>query len=324
MSLKRKIYLRMKNVPAISKLTKIAVNFNLLVFHFPERRRVLHPGNEDRNITYYIIRPRGETEGLLSSYYHVMHQMYYAECNKYIPYVDFKSDSCQYFVDYQVNGTYNAWEYFFQQPNHFDKIYLSRKRNVILQGWTFHKSDFSDREIPKAWKRFFIDSLCPVQPYIQNLVQEKYDLLFPSRNGVLGVFVRGTDYVALHPKGHPVQPSVEQIMDRIDLFKQKYRIEKIYVVTEDFDIFSKIKNKYGESVFSADDNFVFDYEKSDYVATAFHNDAFERGRDYLIRLLLLTRCDYLISSIASGSNFARDYKQDEYIDSYIFDLGLYD
>ena len=100
-------------------------------------------------------------------------------------------------------------------------------------------------------------------------------------------------------------------------------IKKIYVVTEDYEIYLQIQNRYGSMVFSADDNFVKEYNQKDYLESSLDGNAYTRGRDYLVRLILLGRCDYLISSLASGSEFVLDYKKDEYKDRYLFDLGLY-
>ena len=56
------------------------------------------------------------------------------------------------------------------------------------------------------------------------------------------MFLRGTDYVSLRPKGHHVQPTVEQLCDKIDDFLKLHVIKKIYVVTEDYEIYLQIQN----------------------------------------------------------------------------------
>ena len=137
------------------------------------------------------------------------------------------------------------------------------------------------------------------------------------------MFLRGTDYVSLRPKGHHVQPTVEQLCNKIDDFLKLHVIKKIYVVTEDYEIYLQIQNRYDSMVFSADDNFVKEYNQKDYLESSLDGNAYTRGRDYLVRLILLGRCDYLILSLASGSEFVLDYKKDEYKDRYLFDLGLY-
>lgn len=167
---------------------------------------------------------------------------------------------------------------------------------------------------------------CEVQPYIVTLAEQLGGVLFGTQGQeALGVFIRGTDYVHLRPEGHPVQPTVEQLMNKIDAFLSSYKVSKIYVVTEDYGIFQKLKDRYGSMVFSADDNFAYEYDEKTggYVESTFNNDPYERGKSYLLRLLLLLKCEYLITSRATGSDFVLDYKQSEFKAQYIFDLGVY-
>lgn len=325
MNPKRKIYLMMKNVPGLSALTNIAMKLNLMLFHFDERKQRKHYGSEDPEKTYYVIRSRGRQEGLLSTYYYVMNEMKYAVDKGYVPVVDFSTDLCQYHIDALIDGTNNAWEYYFKQPLKLKEAKLNQKKNVVLNGWTFGK--ISRDHVDDEWKRKFFDEMCPIKANVQELADEKYQKLFATYDmgggGILGVFLRGTDYVSLRPKGHHVQPTVEQLCDKIDDFLKLHVIKKIYVVTEDYEIYLQIQNRYGSMVFSADDNFVKEYNQKDYLESSLEGDAYTRGRDYLVRLILLGRCDYLISSLASGSEFVLDYKKDEYKDRYLFDLGLY-
>lgn len=50
---------------------------------------------------------------------------------------------------------------------------------------------------------------------------------------VLGVLCRGTDYVSLRPYNHPVQPSVPNMLQKADEMLRYYKLEYIYLVTED-------------------------------------------------------------------------------------------
>lgn len=324
LKIKRKFYLAVQKNPLTKNLTSVLIKVNCVLFHWDERRIELHNGLEEPSKTYYVIRSRGRQEGLLSTYYYVLKAMNYAYNMGYIPVVDFSTDLCQYHVHYPVNSTNNAWEYYFRQPISLNAFNQEDKCNVILSGWSFGSKE-NDSIIDEDWKRNFFDKICPIQPYIMDAAQKKYEELFNvSRGGVLGVFCRGTDHVNLKPKGHNVQPTVAMLLQKIESFLKDYDIDKIYVVTEDYSIYSAIRNHYGECVFSADDNFVRDYDKGDYLESSLKNDAYIRGRNYLIRLILLTRCDYLITSLASGSKFAMDLKTDKYKAQYVFDLGRYE
>ena len=49
-----------------------------------------------------------------------------------------------------------------------------------------------------------------------------------------------------------------------------------------------------------------------------------RGQRYLVKMILLSKCKYLISSITQGSKFSYALNGGKYLDEYIFNLGLYD
>ncbi len=327
MNIKRKIFLWLKDVPALSTVLNIAIRLNYILFHWSEREQTVTNSNGKSDKTYYVIRPRGRTEGLLSTYYYVMDEMSYAEQNGYIPIVDFDSNLCQYHVGYPVEGTHNAWEYFFEQPSleKIDGIILQGDyKAVILSGWNFKKKNYPLLDV--ALKDEFMHEKCRVQPHILSQAEKLGNEFFGvDEQKTLGVFIRGTDYVRLQPKGHPIQPTVDQLITKIDLFNSLYNISKVYVVTEDYGIFQKLKARYGSMIFAADDRFVYEYNEksSGYVESAFCDDPYERGKSYLIRLLLLLRCKYLIASRATGSDFVLDYKQGDFEAKYIFDLGVY-
>ena len=48
-----------------------------------------------------------------------------------------------------------------------------------------------------------------------------------------------------------------------------------------------------------------------------------RGQKYLAKMILLSRCRYLITSITQGSKFSYILNSGKYVDEYAFDLGLY-
>ena len=49
-----------------------------------------------------------------------------------------------------------------------------------------------------------------------------------------------------------------------------------------------------------------------------------RSHTIMVKMILLSKCKYLISSITQGSKFSYALNGGKYIDEYIFNLGLYD
>ena len=281
---------------------------------------MIHPGNEDPDKTYFIIRPGGVKEGLLSIWFGVLRKITWAFEKGYIPYVDFSEEYrtyCQYYVDRDIEGSHNAWEYYFNQPCSISKEEILRKKNVLLSGWSFGKS----RVLPNHFDTDFYKSFIKEKPYIRRIVNQQAVDLF-SNNRVLGVFIRGTDYVSLKPKNHPIQPTLDEMIEKVKEVEEQFSIDKIFLVTEDKtynDCFYRI---FGNKVVTVY-NTVIDYKSGESIQEAFNDDPYERGLKYLVRVLLLDRCKYLVSSIASGSLFAKAMREEEPEYEYWFNLGYY-
>ena len=138
------------------------------------------------------------------------------------------------------------------------------------------------------------------------------------------MFLRGTDYIALRPSGHHVQPSTGDVINKTVEFLNKYHeIKFIYLVTEDIKIYTAFKEQFGEMLIVTEQNYVQE-RKDNWISESFNDDPYERGFNYLVKLVLLSKCDYIVSSITPGSEFAMDIRGTKPIDLYIFDLGLYE
>ena len=73
------------------------------------------------------------------------------------------------------------------------------------------------------------------------------------------------------------------------------------------------------------DTFIRNYEGKDVLSKSnvFEKDKKSRGQKYLAKMILLSRCRYLITSITQGSKFSYILNDGKYVDEYVFDLGLY-
>lgn len=322
--IKRKIGLVLSRVKCLEQIYAVLVKLNYFLFHWKERIRMTHPGKEDREKIYYVIRSRGATEGLLSTWFYVLESVLWAEDHHYIPWVDFTNDLCQYHVERQINNSDNAWEYYFRQPTIMTKDELKRKKNVLLSGWGKSKYQIEQSEL-EGWDKEKVKCVADrirIQPYIEQDVCRIWDEKFRGKK-TLGVGVRGTDYSNLKPKGHYVQPSIDDIAEKIREFLDKYCIDQIYLVTEDYGYYEKLKDLFGDLIFSIDEDFIKDYNKKDYISSSFKNDPYERGLKYLIRILLFSRCEYIVSGKASGFLFSDLIREEASIDSFWFELGRY-
>lgn len=327
------LYIRVRKNPIVRLFIWFHGMANSIVFHSDQRRRTVK-GKGYNDHVYYVLRGDlvgiGSMAGLFALYYSFGGIAYAALKKDQIPYADFERYPCQYSVDREINGTKNAWEYYFEQPftppEGGYEAYTGKK--IILSGWQLRRSK-KDRQLEQEWynmprqeRKAFFQTYLPVKNYIQEEVQKIYREQFEGNN-VLGVFMRGTDYVARKPLWHKVQPTPEQVKRKIDEFLAAYKIDKIFLVTEDWNNYQYIKSFYGDRVFCSDYEFVnFDAKKDKWVKDAFHDDPYERGKRYLIRIMLLSMCKYYVGGQgANGSRYALDFGN--FDAEYTFDLGSY-
>lgn len=265
--------------------------------------------------------------GLISMYYLNAAAAYACEKLGYGMYIDYEHYTCQYNVDREIHGTRNAWEYYFSQPRGICISDVENSSRIIYSGWRLTKdrkrtefgSEFNQRS--PIERRKWLKNTFSIQPWILEIEKKKADELL-TNHCTLGLFLRGTDYVIRKPIGHERQPELIDVFRKVDEFLTKYPIDQIFLVTEDAGIFKKVKDRYREKIICSDYNFVnFDPAEDRWLVDAFTNDPYERGVNYLVRVMLLARCDYFVGSHASGSRWAEDFG--DYKDRYFFELGTY-
>lgn len=286
-------------------------------------------GEKNLNKIIYVIKPdyQDGVEGLLSlTYKHILY-IDYAKHKGYIPYVDWKNYKTQYY-----DGVNNVWNYFFKQPSDISEKEVYSSKKVYLSGWTFNNINskglfepdiFFDDQIEKESHDMLINNL-EFNDEVINCVEKEANRL--EIDNCIGVYVRGTDYTILKPSGEYVQPNVKQVEEQLNKFIKKYKAP-FFLVTEDGNIYDYLKKKFEESMkIVSFDSFIRNYDGKNVLSKAgvLEEDKKLRGQKYLVKMILLSRCKYLISSITQGSKFSYALNGGKYIDKYIFDLGLYD
>jgi hypothetical protein len=289
----------------------------------------VHLGNINNKTTIYLIRPNSEdgVQGLMSLFIQTMRKIDYALSMGYIPFVDFQNFKTQYY-----DGNHNVWEDYFTQPSKLSLEEVYSSKNVVFSGVSFWKNEdtslykatiFTDKTLLKKCHKLIWDNISYSVSVssVVSIEKERLDI-----EECIGVYIRGTDYVKLKPPGEYVQPTVEQMIQVMKEFKTKYPSTDFFVVTEDGYIFQKIKAEFKEKVKIASfDSFIMDYDGQNYLSKSnvLNENKKNRGLDYIVKIILLSKCKYLISSITMGSIAAYALNGDEYLDKYIFDLGIY-
>lgn len=285
-------------------------------------------GNIDSDRTVYIVKPDTEdcVEGLLSLVARASLYIRYGRKCGYDVCVDWKRYKTQYY-----DGSSNAWDFFFLQPSDITLEDAYKRKKVLISGWTF--KDINPNAVFSS-KVFFDQKLnTECHELLSNLQFNEDVIALCNEEGkkikirdCLGVYLRGTDYVKLKPSGEYVQPTAKQVINKIDEFVDQYGIIPIYLVTEDGSIYEEIKKYYENEIrLVSFDKFIYRYKGDTFLSKSgiLDEDKKKRGINYLVKMLLLSECKYLISSITMGSMFSFGLNGGKYEDQYIFDLGLY-
>ena len=319
---KQKLGIRLSHYP---KLWNFSLTINGILFHWDKRQHDKSFGSLNPSLRFYVVRPRGVREGLLSMYFFVLDELKKAFSQGFIPIVDWQNYETQYNVDFPVNGTRNAWEYYFEQPSKYtlDEVYQSR--NVRLSGWVlWNVTATNATQSPFTLSPFKRTEIMPVKKYVKDLAEEK--ISSDRIDDMIGVLARGTDYTKLKPGQHPVAPSPEMLSEKLDEFLKQYGERKIFLATEDANVYSFFKKKYGDLIYTTDQerNLVEQYSGQYYLAQELNvENMYKFGLDYIVKMICLSRCKYLIAANTAGSRFARLFNNGHYADEYVFDLGMY-
>ncbi len=285
-------------------------------------------GKDNPDKTFFIIRRNYHDLGLFSVFISSLGWIKYAVEKGYIPIIDMQSFPNAYLEDGEL-GKVNAWEKFFYQPADYTLDDIKTSRNII----------YSSMRVPNAFPNdsmeFFNNvngqldewrALCKKYIRLKEEIVQKADKdwedMFGKRDSVLGVFLRGTDYVKCRFPNHPVQPTSEEVISDVKKVVPE-RFEEIYLCTEDTDIIENFKDVFAEKVHVTNREFV-DYKEGFYVFAKMDraNDAYIKGEEYLRQILVLSRCRNVIISRTSGT-VGMALLSDGWDYSHVYDLGRY-
>ena len=277
-----------------------------------------------RRDTVYIIR-FFRKEGLMSIFYKTLVQLEYCINKGYIPYVDIDLFKTMYSSH---TGKKNSWTNYFSEPKNSNNRILSFNRIIIGNaGGVLGKTKLFHPYWAQAFDNFkekgdFIEQHIEISSEILKLVdaqEKKIDI-----KKCIGCLVRGTDYVSCKPKGHPIQPSINEIIEQLEIFVKKYNTS-IFLVTEDLKIKEELISHFGNRIVFVDNDIQLStYKENKLLAsTVKGEDIVKTGQIYLEKLILLSKCKYLVAGQTNGSLFSLMYNKGTYEDVYLFNKGWY-
>ena len=257
---------------------------------------------------YAIIRREDTVPGIGSHIITNIGQIEAALQAGMIPVIDTVSvDNC--FRNMSMEYNTNAWELFFEQPLGVGIMDIPNDAEVmVLDGIPVDKpyydmDFFTNPYILNRWRRRANQYLRP-----SDQLKDALDIALAEINQrmaekVLGVLCRGTDYVSLKPYNHPVQPSVSEMLQKAGEMLHCYKLEHIYLVTEDEGIRRAFEECFGDRVFTTQKQYYASAPKK--LLTEINQetkiDCYYKNMEYLAALLLLGKCDCFLGSRTSGT-----------------------
>ena len=205
--------------------------------------RSFDDANPDK--VFYVIWRDSLGGGFFSNFTQVLSHILYAEGQGMTPVVDFENFRTLYNVEEPVNGTKNAWEYYFKPVSACSLAEVYRSKKVIFcSGSRPGGLPFANN----AEYREFVGSHIFPQPWVEERIA-RWSGEF-SRHRVLGIHFRGKEINT--SAGHAFGPTVEQVIRHADDLLDRFDLERIFLVTEEEAFVEPLRRRYGDRLFMTD------------------------------------------------------------------------
>ena len=158
------------------------------------------------------------------------------------------------------------------------------------------RSIYNDSQSINFWHNL-AKQYMPVKHNIMNEVKKNMKRLFGNSKNILGVKIRGTDYIKGQPKNHPVQPPVDMMISVVKIFDEKYKFDFIFFAAEDEEIRNKFLSSFDKRVKTLSlKNVKLIKKYNDEV-----NEVLNNMKNYLMNIIILSKCLDIITSRTSGA-----------------------
>lgn len=270
--------------------------------------RIISNGRLNEDKTFFIINCDCAHFGLSFIARQVSLLCYVAEQHGWIPFVLLN----KYPNQYLRNEKDNMWEYYFEQVTNYTYKEILKSKNIIFSSFNdiilhddcnlylreaelthikeYHQQDILNKDIVSTHTKLTNDTIQKINKILPQEIKNK--------NGkILGAIARGTDYKIK-------DQDIENFINKLD--KESSLYDKIFVATEDQNIFNILKDKFDDKIIfveqeritypkEAENIFISDLLLSDI------DDMKEFGLKYLASLFALGLCDKIIATTICGA-----------------------
>lgn len=315
-----------------NKLILLYRRFIQKKIYLKEEKRRYGVLNQDKKI--YIIRRTPPAAGLMSNFGMVLLHLLEAKEKNMIPVIDYENYNSFYQETEAINGTKNMWEYYWKQPNNITlkeayqsmEVILSKEKPNQKSIWT--PEFLNDNEYIK--KLYNISQKVPLNEETSRYIELVRAKLIPKNKKILGVAVRGTDYLRSGDNyGHPIQPTKQEILD---IVKEKYYLweaDYIFLRTEEEETIKIFEEEFGEKVLYTKMDRFKNYNQENSIPIVKEklntrkNDNYLKGLEYLTEIYILSSCNFLIAASNSGVAAAVILNGNKFEEKYIINKGVY-
>ena len=232
---------------------------------------------------------------------------------------------------YNSSKNSNPWEEFFYQPFGYTleivkKKALNYKYIDCLHGekGPDYYHPYYNVAIRKYWNNF-ASQYIPIKDEIIQKANKFYKLLFKNSHNILGILIRGTDYIAKKPFGHAIQPTPEMVIKDIYIENKKNHYKWYFIATEDDLIRSIFIKEFGKKLkyIKSSININYDYNKKELLAfNPIIQGNLKYMKYYLINIIILSKCLDIITSKTGGA-LATFILSNGFRNKKIYELGFY-
>lgn len=256
-----------------------------------------------------VIREPSDGNGLFFHFNNNLGWMRWASEHGYRCYVDMCTPRNVFHRTHDID--FNPWDCFFKQDCAVQDIIEARDvlTNTQIKNPPMFPclgrddaSDQNDAEF-SSWRKFVARHIV-LSDRVADLVEARMSALFGGCDNVLGCFVRGTDYTRLRPSRHFAQPTPEQVIVDAKRICAERQVDRLFLATEDREIKKMFSQAFGDRLISSQTELP-NYHGTESLARdgALGDDrrTMEIQTQYLVSMVLLSRCRHLLAGIASGS-----------------------
>lgn len=312
-----------------------------IIYHWKTRQKQCSFGEKNPDKRFYVIRNVDDKSkyfiaarpNLMTNYFFVLSHLVYAQKNNLSPVVDQLNYPVYISQKEPVNGTYNPWEYFWEQPygNVLDEVYKSK--NVILSKrsgfWEWDLAydipKYTDKDVVKQYHE--LSKSIPLNQQTQQYCNEIRKNVFSDQDRILGVSVRIAGYsenAFYQGPGHPRQPSAEEMIEIVKDRMQKWNMQKVFLATDSDYAVEKFREAFGEALIVMPrmrSPIGYDQKRDMLKPMYAPRNIIQTTTDYIAEMELLAACTGLLGSISAGLKYAVVRNGAKYERIEILDFG---